>query len=160
RPLRGKRPVVRVLAAPVGVPGWPRPTVCEERTSRSMGGWWRFGGTPGLVMGITRDSAWAKPVRSPLSTVDNALLNMERGDATMNSGWLATFEGDCPPIDRIQRHVEERLAIVPQLRTRVARRFPVAGRRVWVEASDFEIAQHVRLANWPGGDAEDLNRLI
>ena len=88
-----------------------------------------------------------------LSALDSFFLDTEREDSPMHIGAVCLFEdpghGDRRvTLRRLRAHVEARLALIPRYRQRVMR-VPFEGHPVWVDSSDFRIADHVRAVALP-----------
>lgn len=96
------------------------------------------------------------PTYERLTALDASFLHLEGQSTPMHVGALLVFEG-APFFDRdgafrlaeVRRRVESRLHLVPRLRRRL--RMPPfgIGQPVWVDADDFDIADHVKLMVLP-----------
>lgn len=101
--------------------------------------------------------------RDRLSAEDATLLCVEPANAPLQVGALCLFEAG-PLLDRagrlraalLRRHLESRLHLVPHFRQRLASVPFAAGRPVWVDDADFDIAHHTRTVRLPrpGSDAQ------
>ncbi|MFN2426109.1 MAG: wax ester/triacylglycerol synthase family O-acyltransferase [Candidatus Binatia bacterium] len=83
-----------------------------------------------------------------LSALDSFFLDTESEHSPMHIGAMCLFEDPKPgdrgvTLRRLRAHVEARLALIPRYRQRLMR-VPLEGHPVWVDASDFRIADHVR----------------
>jgi WS/DGAT/MGAT family acyltransferase len=97
-----------------------------------------------------------------LTPLDATFLELEEADdaAHMHIGSVAVFEqhrGAPPTLDRLRRHLETRLSVLPHYRCRLSE--PHTGGLhwpAWIEDPDFDIAEHVSEAKLPapGGEAE------
>jgi WS/DGAT/MGAT family acyltransferase len=98
--------------------------------------------------------------------LDASYLELEHPGLPMHIGSVATFEG-APLRDArgrvrladLRRHIESRLELLPRFR-QIAVPAPLRpGRWMWVDAPDFDIADHVRAASVPSpGDEAALLR--
>jgi diacylglycerol O-acyltransferase / wax synthase len=96
------------------------------------------------------------PAYERLTALDASFLHAEGETTPMHVGALSVFEG-APFFDRdgafrltdVRRRVESRLHLVPRLRRKL--RLPPLGigQPVWVDADDFDIADHVKLMVLP-----------
>jgi WS/DGAT/MGAT family acyltransferase len=93
---------------------------------------------------------------SRLSAIETSYLALEDDGAPIHVGSVGIFEG-APPLDRrgrlriedLRARIAGRLDRVPRLRQRVARVPLDLGRPVWVDAPDFDIADHVDVVSLP-----------
>ena len=94
-----------------------------------------------------------------LTAADAALLTLEeRTGAPQNVGCVLLFEGSAPTLGELTELVRERLVGLPRHLSRVLGAPLRAGRPVWADAPDFELAFHVRREALPG-TGEALERL-
>lgn len=82
------------------------------------------------------------------SALDSFFLEVERDDSPMHLGAVCLFEEGGPgdrriTLRRLRAHIEARLDSIPRYRQRLLR-VPFEGHPVWVDAADFDIADHVR----------------
>ncbi len=92
----------------------------------------------------------------PMSALDASFLYAESERTPLHIGSLTVFEG-APFFDdsgrfrleEVQAHVASRLHLIPDFRRRMAAVPFGLGRPVWVDAPDFDIADHVRLIVLP-----------
>ena len=101
-----------------------------------------------------------------LSALDSFFLDIEREDAPMHIGALCLFDEPQPGVcarltlQRLRAHVESRLSAIPRYRQRLAR-VPLEGHPVWVDSTDFRIADHVRAVALPcAGSPERLEETV
>jgi WS/DGAT/MGAT family acyltransferase len=103
----------------------------------------------------------------PLSAQDSSFVLWERRETPLHVGAIAIL--DAEPLrtadggidaDRIAKHVESRLHVLPRYRQRLAWT-PIEGRPVWIDDDRFDLWHHLRRAALPrpGGDAE-LKQLV
>lgn len=88
-----------------------------------------------------------------LSALDNFFLDTESEKSPMHIGAVCLFEDPRPgdrrvTLRRLRAHVEARLSLIPRYRQRLMR-VPFEGHPVWVDSSDFRIADHVRAVALP-----------
>jgi diacylglycerol O-acyltransferase / wax synthase len=88
-----------------------------------------------------------------LSALDSFFLDTETEDSPMHIGAVCLFEDSRAgerrvTLRRLRAHVEARLALIPRYRQRLMR-VPFEGHPVWVDSSDFRIADHVRAVSLP-----------
>src|SRR6185503_18368757 len=82
-----------------------------------------------------------------LSALDASFLEIESSTAHMHVGWVARFlppaDGHMPSFEELRAHIERRLCRAPRYRQRLAG-VPL-GLNVpsWVDAGEFDIADHV-----------------
>lgn len=97
---------------------------------------------------------------------DASYLELEHPGLPMHIGSVATFEGAPLRDERgrvrladLRRHIEERLELLPRFR-QIAVPAPLRpGRWMWIDAPEFDIADHVRAASVPSpGDEAALLR--
>ena len=89
-----------------------------------------------------------------LSALDASFLAVERDDAPMHVGWVATFDGPRPGFAAVRDHLAERLEGAPRFRQKLA---PVPlglHEPVWADDPGFDPAAHVRRAE--GGDLDAI----
>ena len=94
-----------------------------------------------------------------LSALDASFLAVERPDAPMHVGWVATFDapeqGPRPAFDELVEHIAGRLGRAPRYRQRLAG-VPLAMHDpVWVDDAGFDASAHLR-----PGDGRDLGALV
>jgi diacylglycerol O-acyltransferase / wax synthase len=78
----------------------------------------------------------------------------------MHVGAVMMFDGDAPPYDDFVEHIENRLAMVPRYRQRLANVPLGQGRPKWTDDEDFDICFHVRSTALPApGGERQLKRL-
>lgn len=96
-----------------------------------------------------------------LSNVDAAMVSIDTGPATVNVGWLARFDGECPTLDRLCERLARCTSKVPRLGQRLEPPRAHVGRPRWAKVHDFDVRQHVHRAEVPpgGGDA-GLKQLV
>jgi diacylglycerol O-acyltransferase len=94
-----------------------------------------------------------------LSALDASFLAVESPAAPMHVGWVSTFEppeeGPRPGYTELAAHIEQRLALAPRYRQKLA---PVPlglHEPAWVDDPDFDAAEH--LLHAPG---EELDALV
>jgi WS/DGAT/MGAT family acyltransferase len=95
-----------------------------------------------------------------LSGLDASFLALEERGAHMHVGSVLLFEGDAPDYEDFVAHVEQRLALVPRYRQKLA--FPplVQSHPVWVDDPHFNPRYHVRHTALPQpARAPELRRL-
>lgn len=103
----------------------------------------------------------------PLSNLDSSFLALETRTTHMHVAALVVLETgplrkDDGGIDveRIRRHVESKLHLIPRYRMRIAR-VPLERHPVWVDDEHFNIGYHVRHTSLPRpGDDEQLETLM
>lgn len=91
-----------------------------------------------------------------MTALDAGFLAIEQADSPMLLGSLSIFDG-APfrddeggfRLDAVRARVAERLHLLPRFRQRVATVPWGAGRPVWVDDGDFDVAHHVRLMHLP-----------
>jgi WS/DGAT/MGAT family acyltransferase len=96
------------------------------------------------------------PSYERLTALDASFLHAESESTPMHVGALSVFEGS-PFFDRdgafrladVRRRVESRLHLVPRLRRKLRPPPLGLGQPVWVDAEDFDIADHVKLLVLP-----------
>ncbi len=92
----------------------------------------------------------------PMSALDASFLYAETERTPLHIGSLTVFDG-APffdergqfRLDDVRAHVASRLHLIPNFRRRVATPLLGLGRPVWVDATDFDIDDHVRLMVLP-----------
>ena len=94
-----------------------------------------------------------------LSALDASFLAVERPDAPMHVGWVATFDaperGPRPAFDELFEHIAGRLGRAPRYRQRLAA-VPLAMHDpVWVDDAGFDARAHLL-----PGDGRDLGALV
>ena len=91
-----------------------------------------------------------------LSALDEAFLRLDSRATPMHVGWTLLADGEPPHVEALREHVAGRLHLLPRFR----RRPLTSGLRlhdpVWVDDSQFDIANHVvsATAEEPGGPGE------
>lgn len=88
-----------------------------------------------------------------LSALDSFFLDSEHEDTPMHIGGVCLFEEPQAgerrlTLRRLRSHVEARLSLIPRYRQKLMRT-PFEGHPVWVDSSDFRIADHVRAVSLP-----------
>jgi diacylglycerol O-acyltransferase len=88
-----------------------------------------------------------------LSALDSFFLDTETEDSPMHIGAVCLFEDSRAgerrvTLRRLRAHVEARLSLIPRYRQRLMR-VPLEGHPVWVDSTDFRIADHVRAVSLP-----------
>jgi WS/DGAT/MGAT family acyltransferase len=89
-----------------------------------------------------------------LSALDASFLAVERDDAPMHVGWVASFDGPRPGFAAVRDHLVERLEGAPRFRQKLA---PVPlglHEPVWADDPGFDPAAHVRRVT--GGDLDAI----
>src|SRR4051794_17929089 len=93
-----------------------------------------------------------------LSALDASFLTVEGPSAHMHVGWAATFEppadGPRPDFDTLFEHIAGRLGRAPRYRQRLAPDPLGLNAPLWVDAEDFDPAEHIHRSA-----AEDLPQL-
>ncbi|HEX5588088.1 MAG TPA: wax ester/triacylglycerol synthase family O-acyltransferase [Acidimicrobiia bacterium] len=91
-----------------------------------------------------------------LSALDESFLHLERPDTPMHVGAVVVLEGDPfygPDgrfrLDDVRTLVRARLATLPRFRRTVVPAPLGAGRPIWVDDPEFDVARHVRLTALP-----------
>jgi diacylglycerol O-acyltransferase / wax synthase len=91
-----------------------------------------------------------------LSALDESFLHLERADTPMHVGAVVVLEGDPfygPDgrfrLDDVRALVRSRLATLPRFRRTVVAAPLGAGRPIWVDDPDFDVARHVGLTALP-----------
>ncbi len=109
----------------------------------------------------------ANSMQTRLTALDANFLEIESPTTPMHVGALSRFEG-APlrdsagrfRLDDVRRLVAERIALVPRFRQRLLTVPFRAGRPVWVDDPEFDVAYHVNLMTLPSpGSPEQLRRL-
>ena len=95
-----------------------------------------------------------------LTATDASFLTNESPSSHMHIGGILVFEGPPPSYVDLVEHVRGRLDMVPRFRQRLATPPLEAGRPLWVDDVNFNLAYHVRHTALPdpGGEAQ-LQRL-
>src|SRR2546430_12767379 len=95
-----------------------------------------------------------------LSSVDASFLTNETSSSHMHVGAVLVFEGPPPRYEDFLDHVRSRLDLVPRFRQKLA--FPPleAGRPLWVDDPNFNLAYHVRHTALPSPGSEDQLRRL
>ncbi len=96
------------------------------------------------------------PAYERLTALDASFLHAETDATPMHVGALSVFEGE-PFFDDdgafrltdVRRRVESRLHLVPRLRRKLRMPPLGIGQPAWVDADDFDIADHVKLVVLP-----------
>jgi diacylglycerol O-acyltransferase len=87
------------------------------------------------------------PATARLSALDASFLEIESSTAHMHVGWVATFlppaDGSMPSFEELRAHVERRLCRAPRYRQRLAGVPFGLNAPSWVDAGEFDIADHV-----------------
>src|SRR5215207_2058935 len=82
-----------------------------------------------------------------LSALDASFLAVESPSAHMHVGWAATFappvDGPRPRFDQLFRHIAGRLGRAPRYRQRIAPDALGLHAPLWVDAEDFDPAEHI-----------------
>ena len=96
-----------------------------------------------------------------LSVLDAEFLHLEDDVTHMHIAGLSVFEGPAPTAADLTTLLEAKLHLIPRYRQRV-RAVPLElGRPVWVDAADFELADHLAEATLPApGDDTALSTLM
>lgn len=101
-----------------------------------------------------------------LSGLDAAFLNFESNACPMHVGGLVILEAPKKPaedggFDRVFRHIESRLDLIPPLRRRVLSAPLGLDHPYWIEDPDFDLVHHVRHRALPSpGDERKLAELV
>jgi diacylglycerol O-acyltransferase / wax synthase len=96
-----------------------------------------------------------------LSPMDMSSLLAERGPIHVDIGALMVGEGEPPEFDRLLDHVQQRLALVPRFRQRVAPAPLGLTNPVWADDARFDLRWHVRHTALPHpGTAAQLRELV
>jgi diacylglycerol O-acyltransferase / wax synthase len=95
-----------------------------------------------------------------LTAVDASFLTNESSNSHMHVGGILIFEGPPPRYVDLVEHVRGRLSQVPRFRQRLVVPPLEAGRPLWADDVNFNLAYHIRHTALPdpGGEAE-LKRL-
>lgn len=111
------------------------------------------------VLSACDDHRVANPDR--LTALDATFLHLEdSGPAHMHVAAIFVFAGDPPSHEELMASLEERLALVPRYRQKLASVPFGQGRPTWVDDPHFNIAYHVRHSALPGpGDDAALKRM-
>jgi WS/DGAT/MGAT family acyltransferase len=106
------------------------------------------------------------PSYERLSAQDSSFVFWERRETPMHVGAIAIL--DAEPLrtedggvdaDRIAKHVESRLHLLPRYRMRLAS-LPLDGRPVWIDDAHFDLRRHLRRAALPRpGTEHELKEL-
>ena len=87
------------------------------------------------------------PATARLSALDASFLEIESSTAHMHVGWVATFlppaDGTMPTFDELRDHIASRLCRAPRYRQRLAGVPLGLNAPEWVDAENFDIADHV-----------------
>jgi diacylglycerol O-acyltransferase / wax synthase len=87
------------------------------------------------------------PATARLSALDASFLEIESSTAHMHVGWVATFlppaDGSMPTFEELRDHIARRLCRAPRYRQRLAGVPLGLNAPSWVDAEDFDIADHV-----------------
>jgi diacylglycerol O-acyltransferase / wax synthase len=95
-----------------------------------------------------------------LTPLDASFLHLEDKNQPMHVGAVMIFGGEAPPYDDFVEHIENRLAMVPRYRQRLANVPLGQGRPKWTDDEDFDICFHVRSTALPSpGGERELKRL-
>ena len=95
-----------------------------------------------------------------LTPLDASFLHLEDENQPMHVGCVMIFEGEPPAYDDFVGHVEDRLAMVPRYRQKLAEVPLGQGRPKWVDDQDFDLRFHVRATAVPSpGGEEELKTL-
>jgi diacylglycerol O-acyltransferase / wax synthase len=95
-----------------------------------------------------------------LSSIDASFLSNETSSSHMHVGAVLIFEGPPPRYEDFLDQVRSRLDLVPRFRQKLA--FPPfeAGRPLWIDDPNFNLAYHVRHTALPSPGSEgQLRRL-
>lgn len=104
-----------------------------------------------------------RPVPAPIDRAtaqDEVTLATDVGPAPMHAGAVLVFAGhEGPTLDALLRALEERIPTVPRLRRRLVRPPWGAGRAVWIDDQDVDLARQVRTVTCaaPGEEAQLLD---
>src|ERR1700710_1241131 len=96
-----------------------------------------------------------------LSAVDASFLTNEKQSAHMHVGAILVFEGPPPRYTDLLEHVRGRLALVPRFRQKLVVPPLEAGRPLWADDVNFNLAYHIRHSALPdpGGKAQRKRRV-
>jgi len=95
-----------------------------------------------------------------LTAVDASFLEQESPESHMHVGALVRLEGPAPVLDEFLDLLRGRLHLVPRYRQKLAVPPLEAGRPLWVDDPDFQLAYHVRHTALPSpGSDEQLRNL-
>ncbi len=91
-----------------------------------------------------------------LTAVDASFLSNEKSNAHMHVGAILVFEGPPPKYTDLVEHVRGRLALVPRFRQKLVVPPLEAGRPLWADDVNFNLAYHIRHTALPdpGGEAQ------
>ncbi|MGH3620329.1 MAG: WS/DGAT/MGAT family O-acyltransferase, partial [Sciscionella sp.] len=98
-----------------------------------------------------------------LSALDASFLYVEESTSPMHVGAVAVLRRPRSGFDYdgLVEHIEQRLALVPRYRQKVAKVPGHLARPVWVDDTEFDINYHVRRSTLPNpGSREQLNELV
>ncbi|MGH2888499.1 MAG: wax ester/triacylglycerol synthase family O-acyltransferase [Solirubrobacteraceae bacterium] len=95
-----------------------------------------------------------------LSSIDASFLHQEGRASHMHIGGLLIFEGPPPSLADLSDHVRGRLHLVPRYRQKLVTPPLQAGRPLWIDDPDFNIAYHVRHTALPAPGNEDQLRSL
>ena len=90
-----------------------------------------------------------------LSPLDAEFLHLEDDVTHLHIAGLSTFEGPAPEPEDLTALLEAKLHLIPRYRQRIGSVPLELGRPVWVDAADFDLADHVGEVDLPapGDDA-------
>ena len=95
-----------------------------------------------------------------LTPLDASFLHLEDTNQPMHVGAVMIFEGEAPDYQDFVDHIENRLAMVPRYRQRLADVPFGQGRPKWTDDEDFDVCFHVRSTALPSpGTERELKRL-
>lgn len=100
-------------------------------------------------------------MRERLSPADMSSLLAERGPIHVHVGATMLMEGEPPEFERLLRHVDERLPLLPRFRQRVTKAALRLTNPEWRDDPEFDLSWHVRRAALPRpGGMEELREYV
>lgn len=94
-----------------------------------------------------------------LNPIDVAFLDLESEDVQANIGGVSFFEGPAPSHDELCARIDSKLPLTPRYRQRLKFIPGNLNRPIWIDDTEFEIANHLIHRRLPGGTFEDVCRL-
>ncbi len=94
-----------------------------------------------------------------LNTLDAVFLGLEDEDVQANIGGVSIFEGPVPSHAELCARIESKLPLVPRYRQRLKFLPGNVGHPLWIDDTEFDIANHMISRSLPGGTLADVRRM-